>query len=312
MRITRSFLAVPATQERMIANAAASDADAVFIDLEDTVPLDQKEIALDSAIRALNVLDWGNKTVCVRVNVPGSDTVAREIRRLASEVRRLDTLLIPKCESAADVAKIEELLRPFNAVREVPVRLELLIETAKGVAYCESIAAQSTLTEALHFGVGDFSASLGARGVDIGISPPNYRMTSVSEDGRTATTPMDLWMYPMMRILIAARAHGLRAIDGPCGAFRDPEMTSGSALKAATMGFDGKQVIHPGQIQVTNEAFLPSEAEVVHARRVEAALAKAEAEGKGAIQVDGKLVDYANIRMAKRTLDMALYSQARR
>ena len=152
---------------------------------------------------------------------------------------------------------------------------------------------------ALHLGVGDFAASIGARSAEIGASPSGYRHVGNAADGHPMV-PLDLFAYPMMRLLVAARAFGLRAIDGPCGAFRDPVATAATAAKAAAMGFDGKQVIHPSQIEATRDAFIPSDEELAYADRAIAAMEEAERSGQGAVTVDGKMVDYANIRMIRR------------
>ncbi len=305
MRVTRTFLAVPAHQRRMVESAARSSADAVFLDLEDAVPQAQKETALLGAVAAINELDWGRKSVSVRVNVPASATIESEVATLLTHAPRLDTLLVPKVECTADVDRVAGLVKLHSERRRTPIGLEVMIETALGLANCEQIAAHSELIESLHFGVGDFSASIGAKGVDIGLSHPGYRLTTRSAQGDYSSAALDMWAYPMMRILVAARAHRLRAIDGPCGAFRDADLTSALAVKAATMGFDGKQVIHPCQIETTLRAFVPTDDELREAQRVIAAMTEAEREGRGAVQVDGKLVDYANIRMAQRVVAMA-------
>jgi malyl-CoA/(S)-citramalyl-CoA lyase len=179
--------------------------------------------------------------------------------------------------------------------------MELLIETARGLINVEALAASDRLVTALHLGVGDFAASIGARSAEIGASPSGYRHVGSAADGHPAT-PLDLFAYPMMRLLVAARAFGLRAIDGPCGAFRDAIATASSAAKAAAMGYDGKQVIHPSQIDATRDAFVPSDEELAYARRVIAALEEAERNGQAAVTVDGKMVDYANIRMIRRLM----------
>jgi malyl-CoA/(S)-citramalyl-CoA lyase len=150
-------------------------------------------------------------------------------------------------------------------------------------------------------GVGDFAASIGARSAEIGASPPGYRHVGSAAEGHPQI-PLDLFAYPMMRLLVAARAFGLRAIDGPCGAFRDSVATSATAAKAAAMGYDGKQVIHPSQIEPTRDAFIPSDDELAYARRVTAAMEEAERNGQAAVTVDGKMVDYANIRMIRRLM----------
>ena len=303
-RTTRTTLAVPGHRFRMLQSAAASAADAVFIDLEDAVPLEKKDEALRTAVQALNEIDWGDKTVTVRVNSNETGVAEHEVRTLVSEAARLDSLLVPKVESAAVIAQVERLLaaRPESFA---PREIEALIETARGVMNVDAIAGSSVLLTALHFGVGDFSASIGARTVEIGGTHPGYAVTLKNEVGNYAATPLDLWTYPMMRILVAARAFGLRAIDGPCGAFRDPVLTRAWALKAAAMGYDGKQVIHPDQIEPTRAAFTPTDDEVRDARRTLEALAAAQTAGLAAVSLDGKMVDFANVRMAQRILSMA-------
>jgi malyl-CoA/(S)-citramalyl-CoA lyase len=179
--------------------------------------------------------------------------------------------------------------------------MELIIETARGVIQVETLAAADPLVSALHLGVGDFAASIGARSAEIGASPPGYKHIGSAADGYPQI-PLDLFAYPMMRLLVAARAFGLRAIDGPCGAFRDAVATSATAAKAAAMGFDGKQVIHPSQIEATRNAFIPSDEELAYAERVIAAMEEAERNGQAAVTVDGKMVDYANLRMIRRLM----------
>jgi malyl-CoA/(S)-citramalyl-CoA lyase len=298
-RITRSYLAVPAHRESMVAKAASSAADAVFLDLEDAVPDAAKPEALASARKALMVLDWGHKTVAVRVNAINSGLIAHEVATLRS-APRLDALIIPKTESPGDLATVESLLGAAPRIE-----IEALIETAAGILHVDSIAAAGGRLRALHFGVGDFSASIGARGADIGDSPAGYVHTTRSDSGALAIAALDLWTYPMMRLLIAARAYGLRAIDGPCGKYQDLDLTTAWAKKAAAMGYDGKQVIHPSQIIPTRDAFMPSQEEIAYATRVRDAMAAAAANNQGAVSVDGKMIDAANLRMIDRVLALA-------
>ncbi|MDR3520843.1 MAG: CoA ester lyase [Acidocella sp.] len=302
MRITRTYLAVPAHRASMVEKAAQSSADAVFLDLEDAVPPAAKAEALAAAIAALAQLDWGKKTVSVRINTIASGLAAHEAATL-STARRLDALIIPKAEHAIHIRQVSEFLNAHDPGQRI--ELEALIETAAGLVNVDSIAATGGRLRALHFGVGDFAASIGARSTEVGESPPAYAHPAKQADGTYQTTALDLWAYPMMRILVAARACSLRAIDGPCGAFRDLALTSGLAQKAAAMGFDGKQVIHPGQLDPTRAAFIPSAAEVEFAARVVAAMHDAQKTGVGAVSVDGKMIDYANLRMAERILAMA-------
>ena len=297
-RLTRTYLAVPAHRLKMVQGAAASAADAVFMDLEDAVPPNEKAAALAAAEARLAELDWGQKTVAVRLNAIDSPSIENEIRRLGN-IGRLDAFIIPKAETVADVAQIGRWIGDAAGARAVPVEMELLIETARGLVNVEALAAMGGPVAALHLGVGDFAASIGARSAEIGASPSGYRHVGSAADGHPKI-PLDLFAYPMMRLLVAARAFGLRAIDGPCGAFKDPIATQATAAKAAAMGFDGKQVIHPSQIEPTRDAFIPSDAELAYADRAIAAMEQAERNGQGAVTVDGKMVDYANIRMIRR------------
>jgi malyl-CoA/(S)-citramalyl-CoA lyase len=299
-RLTRTYLAAPAHRARLVQNAAASAADAVFLDLEDAVPPAEKAAALEAAATALTTHDWGTKTVAVRLNAIDSPSIEAEIKRLAG-IARLDAFIVPKAENVADIAKIASWISAGAGTRAKLAEIELLIETARGLIHVEALAAADRLVSALHLGVGDFAASIGARSAEIGASPSGYRHVGSAADGHKET-PLDLFAYPMMRLLVAARAFGLRAIDGPCGAFRDPVATAAGAAKAAAMGFDGKQVIHPSQIEATRNAFIPSDAELVYAQRVIAAMEEAERNGQAAVTVDGKMVDYANLRMIRRLL----------
>jgi malyl-CoA/(S)-citramalyl-CoA lyase len=299
-RVTRTYLAVPAHRARMVQGAAASAADAVFMDLEDAVPVAEKAAALQEAITALAALDWGRKTVAVRLNAVDSPTIRAEIAQLAG-IARLDAVIVPKAERVVDIATIGGWIRDASASRAKPVEMELLIETALGLVNVEALATADPLVAALHLGVGDFAASIGARSAEIGASPAGYQHVGSAADGHPRV-PLDLFAYPMMRLLVAARAFGLRAIDGPCGAFRDEAVTAATAMKAAAMGFDGKQVIHPSQIGPTRKAFVPSDQELADARRTIAAMEAAERAGQGAVTLDGKMIDYANLRMVQRLL----------
>jgi malyl-CoA/(S)-citramalyl-CoA lyase len=299
-RLTRTYLAVPAHRVRMVQGAAASAADAVFMDLEDAVPSAEKATALQAAATALTELDWGNKTVTVRLNAIDSPSIRQEVERLAG-IERLDAFMVPKAENVTDITTISRWIADARGTRDTPVELELLIETARGLVNVEALAASDPLVTALHLGVGDFAASIGARSAEVGASPSGYKHVGNASDGHPQV-PLDLFAYPMMRLLVAARAFGLRAIDGPCGAFRDAIATASTATKAAAMGFDGKQVIHPSQIEATRNAFVPSDDELAYAARAIAAMEEAERNGQGAVTVDGKMVDYANIRMIRRLM----------
>ncbi|QOZ75065.1 CoA ester lyase [Bradyrhizobium sp. CCBAU 53351] len=298
----RATLAVPAHRARLVAKAASSMADAVFMDLEDAVPPSEKSLALGEAVQSLAAFDWGSKRVTVRINAVDSPFIAEELRALAA-LPRLDALIVPKAENPSDIVAIADQLRAAAPDRAEPVALDLLIETALGLVNVDALAACHASVAALHLGVGDFAASIGARSSDIGVSPDGYRHVGSVQTGY-ASAPLDLFAYPMMRLLVAARARGLIAIDGPCGAFRDAILTEASAQKAAAMGFDGKQVIHPDQIEPTRRAFMPTAAELTQARRIVEAMEQAEANGQGAVTLDGKMIDYANVRMARRIIGL--------
>jgi malyl-CoA/(S)-citramalyl-CoA lyase len=287
-RLNRSQLSAPATTLRFLEKAAASAADVVLIDLEDSIPADDKAAARDNAARALAEFDWGGKTVSVRVNAWDTPWTFRDVLALtAGGGDRLDLVMLPKVSSPADVHALDALLgqMEMEADRKRALGVELLIESAAGVAAIDAIAAASPRIEALHFGPGDYAASVGARTVAIGEQDPAY--------------PGDLWHYPLSRTLIAARTHGLRAIDGPWARHADLEGLSAAAGRAAALGFEGKWAIHPGQIETLNAAFSPSETEVDHARRILHAMKTAAAEGRAAVTLDGRMIDVASIRQAE-------------
>jgi citrate lyase subunit beta/citryl-CoA lyase len=198
----------------------------------------------------------------------------------------LDTVLLPKAGVAADIYLVDALVTQISAAKQIPqaIGIEALIETALGLANVESIATASPRLEALHFGVADLAASLRARTVNIGGLNPDY--------------PGDQWHAGLVRLVTACRAYGLRPVDGPFGDFNDPDGFLQAARRAAALGFEGKWAIHPSQVGPANEVFSPAEPEIERARRILDALEKAEAEGRGAAQLDGRMIDAASARMA--------------
>jgi len=295
-RLQRSELAVPGSSPAMFEKALASEADFVFLDCEDAVAPADKAAARRNIIEALNTLDWrgAGKTVSVRINGLDTQYMYRDVVDICEQAGgRLDTILIPKVGVPGDVYMVECLVTQIEQAMslERPIGLEALIETALGMANVEAIAAASARLEALHFGVADFAASCRARTVSIGGLNPDY--------------PGDQWHASLQRMLIACRAYGLRAIDGPFGDFNDPEGFRAAARRAAALGFEGKWAIHPSQIPLANEVMSPPEAEVERARRVLAALEEAAAAGKGAAQLDGRMIDAASARMAENIVRQA-------
>ncbi|HTN66954.1 MAG TPA: CoA ester lyase [Burkholderiaceae bacterium] len=301
-RLQRTYLAVPGNASRFFEKAAASSADAIFLDLEDAVAPPDKEIARAQIIDALQRIDWGRKTMTVRINTLSSPYMYRDVIELVEHCPRLDCLLIPKVNKPEDVYVVEALVNQVELAtgRRARVGLEALIETAEGLSNVEAIARSESRLEALHFGAGDFAASIAARTMGIGGVHPGY---VVSAGGLRSVA--DMWHYAQMRIVVACRAYGLRPIDGPYGDYADPAGTREAAERAAILGFEGKQTIHPSQLEAINQVFTPAEAEIQQAERIIEAMREAEQAHRGAVALDGKLIDLVSIRMAENILDKA-------
>ena len=307
-RLTRSELIVPAATPALFEKAARSAADVVFLDLEDAVAPDDKDAARVNAVAALNDVDWGAKTVGVRVNGLDTHYMYRDVIAIVESCPRLDLLVIPKIGVAADVYALDMLVTQIEQAkpRERRVGFEILIETALGLANVEAIAQSSPRLEAMAFGAGDLAASLRMRTTVIGGMHPQYGvLTDGDTAGGRAFLQTDPWHAGQVRMLTACRAYGLRPIDGVYGEIKDADGLAAAARRAAVLGFDGKWVIHPAQIAPVNEIFTPAPEELARARRVVQAMADAAREGRGAVQVDGRLVDIANIRMAEHLLRKA-------
>jgi citrate lyase subunit beta/citryl-CoA lyase len=298
MRASRSVLAVPASNLEMAGKALASAADSVFLDLEDAVAPDEKAGARKKVVRALKKLDWRNRTTLYRVNALDTPYFYRDVIEVVEEAGdRLDSLLIPKVQHPEDLHLAATLLfQVETAVGLGPgkVKIEAQIESAEGLVNIDAVARATERLDALHFGPGDFAASLRMPQTSIGVL-----------DEWDEVYPGHRFHYAMQRIVVAARAAGLRAVDGPVADYRDEEGLRESCLIARSQGFDGKWCIHPAQIEVVNEVFSPTEKEIEWARKVVAAYKEANAAGTGAISVDGQMIDAASIKMAQNTLDLA-------
>jgi citrate lyase beta subunit len=289
-RLQRSELAVPGSNPTLFEKALKSEADYIFLDVEDAVAPDDKERARQNIIEALNDLDWKahGKTLSVRINGIDTHYMYRDMVDIVEQAgHKLDTLLIPKVGVPADVYLVDALVTQIEMYKGITHRigLEALIETALGMANVEAIATSSKRLEAMHFGVADFAASCRARTVIIGGLNPDY--------------PGDQWHAALSRMVVACRAYGLRAIDGPFGDFNDPEAYRAAARRAAVLGYEGKWAIHPSQIPLANEVMSPPEKEVTRAKRILEALTEAAKAGKGAAQLDGRMIDAASARMAE-------------
>ena len=285
--------------------ALAAGADRVILDLEDAVAPAEKVSARANAIAALNDIDWGNKTVQVRINGLDTEYMYRDVIDIVEACPRLDMLLIPKVGVPADVYMVDTLVTQIEMTKKRSKRIgfDLLIETALGMSNVEAIAASSTRIEALSFGVGDYGASTRARSTYIGGNDPDYGvLTPPDAQGQRAFHSGDMWHYAMSRMLVAARAYGLRPIDGPFANFSDPKEYEAVARRAAALGYEGKWAIHPTQIEIANTVFSPSENEIAYAKRIMEAMAEAQREGRGAVSMDGRLIDIASIKMAENLL----------
>jgi citrate lyase subunit beta/citryl-CoA lyase len=295
-RLQRSTLAVPGSQPQMIAKAMESAADWVFLDLEDSVAPADKEQARKNVIRALLEMDWRarGKTISVRINGLDTHYMYRDVVDVVEQAgHRLDVVMIPKVGVPADVYLVDALLTQIEVARGIPHRIgiEVIVESALGMANVESIAAVGGRLEAMHFGVADYAASVRARTVVIGGMHPDY--------------PGDSWHYALCRMRDACRAFGLRPIDGPFGDIRDPDGYRAAGKRGAALGIEGKWAIHPSQIELANEIFSPPPAEVDRARRILVALDEAAKAGRGAAQLDGRMIDAASARMAQNVVRMA-------
>ena len=294
MRLRRCELSTPASNERMIEKAAASSADLVFLDLEDSVAPNEKVASRAKVISALKTLDWGKKTRAVRINDLETEFAYQDIISIVEEAGDyLDLLIVPKVKSAKDVWWVDVLLSQIEKrlQRSRRIGLEVLIEEVEAMLNVEEIARASTRLEALIFGHIDYSASQG-------IDP-----TLAGND--LDTYPGDLWHYARNKVTIAARAAAIDAIDGPYLDFKNPEGYRRECTRAKASGMVGKWAIHPNQIDIANGVFSPSQQEVERARKLDALYAEAQASGQGAVAFEGKLIDVAVVRSARNIVQKA-------
>lgn len=289
-RLRRVQLSVPGSSEKMLAKAAASDADHVFCDLEDAVAPSAKVAARDSIVQALNEHDWGRKTRCVRINDVTTPWCHGDIITVVEGAgENIDTIMLTKPRTAADVMflhhMLEQLEQKLGLKRKIGI--EVLIEEVEALQNVEEIATCSDRMECLIFGMGDYSAS---QGIDT---------RAIGEGG---AYPGDIFHYARFRVTMAARAAGIDAVDGPFSNFRSQEAYTAQAIQARSLGMVGKWAIHPAQIPWALDTFTPAAEVVAHARKLEAAYREAEAQGLGAAQVDGAMIDAATVRLVRNTL----------
>ena len=307
-RLHRSELAVPGSNPAMFEKAAKSAADIIFLDVEDAVAPDDKAQARKNIIQGLNDIDWGRKTMMVRINGLDTHYMYRDVVDIVEACPRLDMILIPKVGTPADVYAIDMMVTQIETAmgRTKRIGFEVLIETALGMANVEAIAQSSKRLEVMSFGVADYAASTRARTTVIGgVNKDSGVLTDRDEDGNREYFWTDPWHAAQTRMMVACRAYGLRPIDGPFGDFSDTDGYLAAANRAAVLGYEGKWAIHPSQIELANQVYTPSEAEVTRARRIMQAMDEAAKAGKGAVSLDGRMIDIASIRMAEALLAKA-------
>jgi malyl-CoA/(S)-citramalyl-CoA lyase len=296
-RPNRCQLFGPGSNTKLFAKMAASAADVINLDLEDSVAPSDKDTARANVIEAINTIDWGTKHISVRIN--GLDTPywykdVVDIMEQAGD--RLDQIMIPKVGCAEDVYAVDALVTAIERAkgRTKPVSFEVIVESAAGIAHVEAIAASSPRLQAMSLGAADFAASMGMQTTGIGGTQENYYMLREGEKHWS-----DPWHWAQAAIVAACRTHGVLPVDGPFGDFSDDEGYRAQAMRSATLGMVGKWAIHPKQIALANEVFTPSEAAVAEAREILAAMETAKANGEGATVYKGRLVDIASIKQAE-------------
>lgn len=314
-RLNRSTLAVPGAKSKFFEKAAAGNADVIFFDLEDSVPPDLKEQARKEVIAALNDLDFRGKSLSVRINGLDTHFMYRDVVDVVEQAgHKLDLILVPKVGCAADIYAVDMLLTQIEQAKGIKKRigLELLVETPLGLQNIDEIAAASPRNESILFGSADYAAASQMQIKMIGGPNPDYHvLTDPDAAGERRVHWGDMWHYHLARLVAAARANGLRPIDGPFADIKDPDGWMASAMRSRTLGCEGKMAIHPSQVELANELFKPSVKEVEHARRILEAMEEAEKTGAGAVTLDGKMIDIASIRQAETTVKMAELAAAK-
>lgn len=296
-RLNRCQLFGPGSRTQLFEKMAGSAADVVNLDLEDSVAPDDKEQARKNVIQAIGDIDWGNKTLSVRINGLDTPYWYRDVVDLLEQASdRLDSIMIPKVGNAADIYAVDALVTAAERAkgRRKPISFEVIIESAAGITHVEEIAAASPRLQAMSLGAADFAASMGMATTGIGGTQENYYMAHAGQKYWA-----DPWHWAQAAIVAACRTHGVLPVDGPFGDFSDQEGFRAQALRSATLGMVGKWAIHPSQVALANEIFSPSEKAVAEAREILAAMEDAQRSGAGAAVYKGRLVDIASIRQAQ-------------
>ncbi|MBL9059777.1 MAG: L-malyl-CoA/beta-methylmalyl-CoA lyase [Mangrovicoccus sp.] len=296
-RPNRCQLFGPGSNTKLFAKMATSAADVINLDLEDSVAPNDKPQARANVIEAIGAVDWGNKTLSVRINGLDTPFWYRDVVDILEQAGdRLDQIMIPKVGCAADLYAVDALVTAIEAAkgRQKRIAFEVIIESAAGIAHVEEIAAATPRLQAMSLGAADFAASMGMATTGIGGTQENYYM--LHEGAKYWSDP---WHWAQAAIVAACRTHGILPVDGPFGDFSDDDGYRAQALRSATLGMVGKWAIHPKQIALANEVFTPSEKAVTEAREILAAMEEAKAAGAGATVYKGRLVDIASIKQAE-------------
>ncbi len=299
----------PGSRPALFPKMAASAADVINLDLEDSVPPADKPAARANVIEAVGAVDWGTKTLSVRINGLDTPFWYRDVVDILEHAgERIDRIMIPKVGTAGDLYAVDALVTAVEAATGRTKRLgfEVIIETALGFANVREIAAASPRLQAMSIGAADFAASMGMQTTGIGGTQDGYYMLP-PRDGDAPRPPSyaDPWHGVTAAIVAACRANGVLPVDGPFGDFSDPDGFTAQARRAATLGMVGKWAIHPNQVALANAVFTPPEAKVAEAREILAAMGEAEASGQGAVTYKGRLIDIASARQARVIVEMA-------
>ena len=296
-RPNRCQLFGPGSNTKLFAKMAASDADVINLDLEDSVSPSDKDSARANVIEAINTIDWNTKTLAVRINSLDTLYWYRDVVDLLEQAGdRLDQIMIPKVGNASDIYAVDALVTAIEAAkgRSKSINFEVIIESAAGLMNVNEIAASSPRMVAMSLGAADYAASMGMQTTGIGGTQDNYYM--LHGDARHYSDP---WHLAQTAIVAACRTHGILPVDGPFGDFSDDEGYRAQARRSATLGMVGKWAIHPKQITLANEVFTPTDEAVAEAREILSAMEDAKARGEGATVYKGRLVDIASIKQAQ-------------
>ena len=305
IRLNRSELFVPGSKVDLFKKAASSNADIICLDLEDAVAPQDKEQAKKNIIQALQEVDFGKKTISIRINGLDTHYCYRDvIDVMENSGERLDLIMIPKAGVPEDVYAIDMLVTQVEdkIERKKKIGFELIVETSMGITNLDSIISGSERVESLHFGYADYAASVRMRTTNIGGSNSDYSILTDENNGERSIHWNDMWHYPISKMTTIGRAHGLRIIDGPFGDFSDSDGFKSHARRTAILGCEGKWAIHPSQVDLANEVFTLPENEVKKAKEILEAMKKAQESGAGAATLNGKLIDAASVRQAEQII----------